>query len=198
MQLADCRSIVGRLPAQKCTNGTYSLAESMSLMNIHYINPFIESVFETFSTLVKCEVARGDIALAGQTPDSRTIVALIGMSGPIRGVVALHLPINTALSIVNRLLESEVRFIDDTVLDGVAELVNIIAGGAKAKLAGDEGPPIDLGLPTVVKGNAFRVDYPRDATWLSIPFKSELGPFSIRVILQMKKTETLQHESVSG
>lgn len=82
MQFGNFQSVAGRQPSQNCTEGIYSLAESMSLMDIHYINPFIESVFEIFSTLAQCEIARGDLALAGQAPDSRTIAALIRNKRP--------------------------------------------------------------------------------------------------------------------
>mgnify|MGYP000125223922 CR=1 FL=1 len=43
-----------------------------------------------------------------------------------------------------------VTVIDETVSDGVAEIVNIVAGSAKAKLNTDASRPLDLSLPTVV------------------------------------------------
>lgn len=51
-------------------------------MELHYINPFIESVFETLSTVVQGKIERGDIALPRQARDSHTVVALIGVNGP--------------------------------------------------------------------------------------------------------------------
>jgi chemotaxis protein CheX len=82
---------------------------------------------------------------------------------------------------VGRMLGSEIRVVDDTIKDGVAELVNIVAGGAKSKLNADHSTPIDLSLPTVVRGNSYTVDYPSQSVWLDIPFTSDLGPFNLRV-----------------
>lgn len=130
------------------------------------------------------EAERGPLGLSDATMSPRSLVAIIGLSGPAKGVVALHLPTSTAMAIVNRLLGTELRVVDDTIADGVAELVNIIAGGAKAKFAAADGRPIDLGLPSVVKGNGTRVEYPSDAAWLEIPFRSDLGPFSLTVIIE--------------
>lgn len=53
-------------------------------MEIHYINAFIKSVFETFSTMAHFEIARGDLTLAEQARDSRTVVVLIEVTGPVQ------------------------------------------------------------------------------------------------------------------
>jgi chemotaxis protein CheX len=149
-------------------------------MKVEYINPFIESTYELFSTMLAAKAARGDVGIAGKNANPRDLMALIGISGRARGMVALAFPVDTALHMVNRLLGTEVRTVDDTVSDAIAEMVNIVAGGAKAKLSGD-GPPMDLSLPTVVRGSHFNVDYPSGSVWLEVPFESDLGPFSLRV-----------------
>lgn len=153
-------------------------------MDVKFINPFVESVYDTFSTMLKAAAERGELTVSDSTSNPRSLVGLIGMTGPIRGTVALNLPINTAMAVVNRLLGTDLRIVDDTVSDAVAELVNIIAGGAKARLPQGEGPPIDLSIPTVVKGNTYRIDYPTDAVWLELSFTSELGPFTLSVTME--------------
>jgi chemotaxis protein CheX len=150
-------------------------------MKVEYINPFIETVEELFEKMLTCAVKRGEVTFSKEVPPNRDIVALIGLSGPARGIVALSFPVSTALAIVGRMLGGEIRVVDDSVKDGVAELVNIVAGGAKARLNADHGTPIDLSLPTVVRGNSYTVDYPSQSVWLEIPFTSDLGPFSLRV-----------------
>jgi len=153
-------------------------------MQVEYINPFIESVCAVFSTMLRSEVKRGDVGVTGNARGPREMTALIGLSGEdVCGTVALSLPTNTALAMVNRLLGADTRVIDETVSDGVAEVVNMIAGGAKSKLSGD-GTPIALSLPTVIRGNGHAVDYPSGAKWIEIPFAGDLGSFSLRVTLQ--------------
>jgi len=154
-------------------------------MKVEYINPFIESVYELFSTMLSAQAIRGDVGVARDAEgNTRHLVALIGLSGKARGMVALAFPVSTALAMVNRLLGTDTRVLDDTVSDAIAEMVNIVAGGAKAKLTNGEGPPIDLSLPTVVRGNSYDVDYPSGSVWLEVPFTSDLGPFSLRVTFQ--------------
>ncbi|MCP4644242.1 MAG: chemotaxis protein CheX [bacterium] len=158
-------------------------------MKVEYINPFIESVFELFTTMLGCEVERGDIGVSSTSGDPRDIMALIGLSGPARGTVALSFPTATALAMVGQILGTETRVIDDTVSDGIAEVVNIVAGSAKAKLKVGGSKVIDLSLPTVVRGNSFSIDYPTQAVWLEVPFSSELGAFSLRVTFELDEDE---------
>ncbi len=154
-------------------------------MNVKYINPFIESVHELFSTMLGCEVNRGDVKLSKLGGDPKHLVAIIGLSGPARGTVALSLPVDTSLHMTGRLLGGEAPAeVNDEVADAIAEMANMIAGGAKARLSGDSTAPINLGLPTVVTGSDYRVVYPSDAVWLDVPFNSELGPFSLRVTFE--------------
>jgi chemotaxis protein CheX len=153
-------------------------------MKVEYINPFIESVNDFFTTMLGSSVVRGKIGVTSGANNPRDIVAIIGLSGPARGTVALSFPTNTALHIVNRLLGMELTVVDENVSDGVAEVVNIVAGGAKAKLVTDGGTPIDLSLPTVLRGNNFTVEYPLQSVWLEVPFDSDLGDFCLRVTFE--------------
>lgn len=156
-------------------------------MKVEYINPFIEGVYDLFGTMLAAKATRGTVAIArGDDAGFRDIIALIGLSGQARGMVTLAFPVQTALNIVNRLLGSELRVIDDTVSDAIAEVVNIVAGGAKAKLKVGDGPPIDLSLPSVVRGNSFSIDYPTKTSWIEVPFDSDLGPFAMRVTFKME------------
>lgn len=156
-------------------------------MRVEYINPFIESVYDLFKTMLSSTAKRGEVGVFKDAPNPRDIMGLIGLSGPARGMVALSFPIGTALNMVNRLLGTETKVIDDTVSDAVAELVNIIAGGAKARFPTEDGVPIDLSLPTVVRGNSYNVDYPSGSAWLEVPFESDLGFFSLRVTFSFEK-----------
>jgi chemotaxis protein CheX len=156
-------------------------------MKVEYINPFIESVYDLFTTMLSSKAQRGNVGVSRGASNPREIMALIGLSGPARGTVAISFPTETAVAIVNRLLGTDTKVIDDTVSDAIAEIVNIVAGGAKAKLKIGEGSTIDLSLPTVVRGDSYDIDYPSNSVWLEVPFDSDLGPFSMRVTFEMDR-----------
>ena len=150
-------------------------------MKVEYINPFLESAFEMFDRMLKVQAQRGDVTVTKGAANPREIMAIIGLSGAVRGTVALAFPTGTALALVGRLLEQELRVVDETVSDGLAEFVNIVAGNAKSRMARNGQAIIDLSLPTVLRGSSFQVDHPSNATWLEVPFTSDLGPFTLRV-----------------
>ncbi|MBI1319517.1 MAG: hypothetical protein GC168_11310 [Candidatus Hydrogenedens sp.] len=153
-----------------------------SEISIEHINPFIKSTRETFHTMLACEAVRGNVAVTSQQPeDPRQILAMVGLSGRLRGMVSISFPEQTALRIVERLLGMSVEGIDETVSDAISEMANIIAGGAKADLSGEHDTPLELSLPTVVHGKGYEVEYPSGAVWVEIPFESELGGFVVRV-----------------
>lgn len=154
-------------------------------MKVEFINPFIESVNNLCTTMLGCKVERGDIGVADLESKPHEITALIGLSGPARGTVALTFPSETAMAMVGRMLGIDAVDIDATVTDGVGELVNIVAGNAKSKFVKTDGIPIDLSLPNVVKGDDYIVEYPSQTVWLEVPFKSDLGEFRLRVTFQM-------------
>lgn len=158
-------------------------------MQVEYINPFIESVYELFGTMLNAKVQRGTVGVSKGGSNPRDIMALIGLSGAARGMVALAFPVDTALKMASRLMDSELRVMDDTVSDAIAEVVNIVAGSAKARLNNGDGPAIDLSLPSIVRGNNFSVEYPSKSMWLDVSFDSDLGEFTMRVTFEMEATK---------
>ena len=156
-------------------------------MKVEYINPFIESVHSLFTTMLNAKATRGTPELSKQAGNPLDITGLIGLSGPVRGTVAVSFPDSTALAAASRLLGSEVTSMDDSVADVIAEMVNIIAGSAKARFKTDSPRPIELSLPTVVRGSNYAVQYPSGSVWLEVPFESDLGPFNMRVTFEMVK-----------
>lgn len=155
-------------------------------MKVEYINPFIESIHNLFTTMLDSKLSRGEIGINKPAGNGgpRLITALIGLSGPARGTVALSFPVKTALALAGHLVGSKLTVVDDTVSDAVAELVNIVAGRAKADFS-DHEIPVNLSLPTVIRGDSYNVECPSNATWLSVPFTSDMGPFSLRVTFEV-------------
>jgi chemotaxis protein CheX len=160
-------------------------------VKIEYINPFIESVYEAFSSMLGSKATRGTVASTSDAfKNPLDLLTIIGISGPAKGTVALSFPAETAMGIVTAMVGEKMETMDDTVADGVAELVNIVAGSAKAKLATLMGEgPMSLSLPTVIRGKNYSVSQPSDTKWLEVPFESDCGPFVMRVSFEFQKKE---------
>lgn len=152
------------------------------VIRAEYINPFIESVKNFFDTMLACRAEREDeISINTNPPPPLDIIVLIGLSGYVRGNVAMAFPVKTALAMVSRIYQEDIVVVDSKVIDAVAEFINVIAGGAQAKLNTQLIAPIDISIPTVFRGNRFKMESHSKIAWIEIPFTSDLGPFVIRV-----------------
>lgn len=151
-------------------------------VKVEYVNPFIESVYELFSTMLGSKATRGTAMLFKEGDGLTELTAFIGWSGPAKGTIAIAMPDETALAIAGAILSTGMTQVDETVMDAISEVINIIAGGAKAKFSrANELGTIVLSLPTVVYGPAYNVEHPSTALRIEVPFDSGLGPFALRV-----------------
>lgn len=153
-------------------------------MKAQTIYSFIESIDELFGNMFAADVTRGEPSYSSSVLDGDEVIALIGISGDIQGSIALAMPIDTALRLTSALLGMPNESFDATTSDAVAELVNIVGGGAKAKLITLNQQPLHLGLPSVLHGRNITVTGPSQAVWMRIPFESELGSFNLCMSLQ--------------
>jgi chemotaxis protein CheX len=156
------------------------VAPEVAAVDVSYVNPFVESVGSVFTTMLGVTPQRQPVRIsAGGSSGGARLTSLIGISGRMHGCVALCFPPDTALKLAGKMLGMDITEVSSEVIDAISELVNIVAGSAKAKFNAD--PPLELGLPTVVEGVTYRVKYPSKSVWLEVPFSCEAGDFSMEV-----------------
>jgi chemotaxis protein CheX len=160
------------------------------------IIPFVEAIHEFFESMLGCKVQEGKPAPAHMSAPTSDLIGVIGLSGTAQGIVAMRLSEPTALAIISRMVGSPFHEVDSAIIDGVGELVNIIAGSAKGKFMGHN---ISISLPIVVRGDICKLTNIRDAIWVEVPYVSSLGKFSMIVSLKMSelKLQEATHEGVS-
>jgi len=81
------------------------------------------------------------------------------------------------------MLGIEFTEIDADVRDGVSELVNMVAGGAKTKLQA-KGIDFALSIPNTVIGPHHQIAPGASTTRTRVEFESDLGSFIIEVYLK--------------
>ena len=79
--------------------------------------------------------------------------------------------------------------VTETVPEGMAVLVEMVTGDAKARFYQEDRKPIDLNLMNVIRGGEF-INFLPDDLWLEIPFTRDLGPFSLRVSFSLMAQES--------
>lgn len=113
--------------------------------------------------------------------DLDEVSALIGLAGETTGAVVLSFSRETAIRIISILSGKQHTALSNEVLDGVGELVNIIAGNAKRDLLGFR---IMISLPGVLVGDSYRIKWPQGIPVITIPFDADVGAFTVNVSLK--------------
>jgi chemotaxis protein CheX len=150
-------------------------------MKAEYINPFIESIESVFQTMLDTSLKRlqARATADGTLKKGDWFSSIIGISGKASGVVALSFPKKTALALAGRFVGSEFADVNPEVSDALAELANMVGGGAKSKFEID--PPPELSLPTVVEGHDYKTKFPTKSVWVEVPFDTPAGEFVMEV-----------------
>ncbi len=81
------------------------------------------------------------------------IIASIGLAGSLNASLALAVNCQTACCLVSKMLGCQIERLNQDAIDGVAELVNILAGLAKTKFS-EKSYFLTLSLPTIITGSA--------------------------------------------
>jgi len=149
-------------------------------MNVDFINPFVEATVAVFGTMLGTSVRRVGLSLNDRIKPDYDITGIIGLSGRASGDVVISFEKNVAISATDALLNEQPATIDDSVIDCVGELTNMIAGHAKAAL---ERFDMRLALPTVITGRDHAIRFVSRVKPISIPFECVWGRFSIQVAL---------------
>ena len=135
----------------------------MARIDVELVAPFIKATHKTLDTMCATKITRKSVAVKKGYKMSGDISALIGMSGTISGTCAISLPEDLAVQLIESLVCEKVQGVNDMVVhDGVGELVNMIAGDAKASLSSTKYK-FDITLPTIITGQGFEV-YNRSGT----------------------------------
>ena len=150
-------------------------------MKTQFINPFLESSTNLFREYLGIKVTNQPPRLLQDPYDLQEVSGIIGLAGDTSGAVVLSFSRETAMGIVGRFAGRTFTALSNEVLDGVGELVNIIAGNAKKDLASYR---IAISIPGVIVGDSYRIRWPEGIPVIAIPFESDLGAFSVNVSLR--------------
>ncbi|OHD07479.1 MAG: hypothetical protein A2086_14520 [Spirochaetes bacterium GWD1_27_9] len=153
-------------------------------MKAMYINPFLNASMNLFKEYLNVSVTVSPPVLLKDPNELKEVSAIIGLAGDTVGAVVLTFSRETAIKMVSKFSGLSFMAITNEVIDGVGEMVNIIAGNAKKDL---EDYRIEISLPGVITGNSYNINWPKGVPVISIPFQSEFGDFSVNVSMRDMK-----------
>ncbi len=150
-------------------------------MRAEYINPFLKASTNLFRDYLGLKAKSGKPYLLKDPQELNEVSGIIGLAGDTRGAVVLSFSRETAIRMVSVMADKEYFALGNEVLDGVGELINIIAGNAKQDLLEFR---IEISLPGVIIGNSNKIHWPAGIPVVCIPFNTEIGDFTVNVSLR--------------
>lgn len=154
-------------------------------MKAEILNSFIHSTEEALRTMAGIDPKRGVPRLKGREDVSYDVSGIVGLSGQVQGFVVLSFGEAAALYVVSHFSGERVHAVDERVKDAVAELANIVAGGAKRALS-DSGYSLRISIPTVVVGKSHVISRPKGVPCFEIPYETLAGAFGVELCLKLE------------
>ncbi len=121
----------------------------------------------------------------GQAPDSPQISSIVGFTGHLSGMLALHFSVDMACRTASRLLGMPVSQPDENVRDAVGELGNMLAGGLKKRLSNTDNM-FKISIPTVVAGLEYSMHAPANSQQVWMGIAAGEWRFKIQLVLEQK------------
>lgn len=146
------------------------------------VEPFVSAAQMALAEMAGTEVAIQTVYCARHSRLLGDLAAVLPVTSPTVTAVALHFPAPTACALAGRVLAGVVAAPDEGMIrDCIGEVVNVVAGQAKALLMGTPHH-FTLSTPTVVSAaNPEALDYP-NAEHLVTVLSSDLGDFALVVL----------------
>jgi chemotaxis protein CheX len=139
------------------------------MVDVAFINPFIQATKNVFDTMVFLKIEIGKPILKEQSNHRADISGSIGLAGATHGVTVVAFTEEVACKVSAKMLGEEPHEMDETVHDSIGEIANMIAGGAKGILQ-EKGLDFKIALPSVTVGKDHQLSYPEGVPCVVVPF----------------------------
>jgi chemotaxis protein CheX len=159
------------------------MTSTTSRPSAEIINPFVHSTINALETMAFIKPGIGKPFLKNQNDPVCDVSGSIGLIGEIAGTINVNFETEVICKIVSNMLGESHTEIDNTVVDAVGEIANMVAGGAKGEMQG-KGMNFNIALPNVTVGHRHSHAFPPDIPTIVIPFTTEQGEFTVEVCIR--------------
>jgi chemotaxis protein CheX len=157
-------------------DGEFASVSVSKITDAVYLDQAVEEVFGLMLG-VPVEVVAEEEPSGEETA---TMTAMVGLAGAVSGTCALLVRSEGAIHMAGCMAGIELTAVDETVLDGLGEITNMLAGAWKAKIPELNGA-VMLSVPTVVTGTQYEVHRKEPAFLVERYYKLGEHYFTVRV-----------------
>jgi chemotaxis protein CheX len=151
-------------------------------MDVKFINPFLEGTVEVLTKMAFVNPKPGKPYLKKNNLAKGDVSGIIGITGTIRGSLALSFSTGSILKIVSNMLGEEITAINGDIRDAVGEITNMVSGAARKRIE-TMGFSLSASIPTVVSGKEHSIMHVMGGPSVVIPFEMEGGSFVVDVCM---------------
>ncbi|MGD9154954.1 MAG: chemotaxis protein CheX [Bacillota bacterium] len=153
-------------------------------MDEKYILSFIKAMNVVFAGFGLGKVSGENIYSEITFVCNHNLITMIGLTGSIKGIMALSMPYDTAKKIAAAMLMGmEVTELDEISVGALGDLANMICGQAVIQLA-TENPVATITPPTIIHGDYMKAMISRVET-TGVELYSSLGSMELKLGLEM-------------
>lgn len=160
-----------------------SLFDRSSFYNTNLLSPFVDAVQEVLSMMAMLNIEVVDTYLGTTQFHYADVSGIMALAGDQKGIIMISFYEALSNKIISSIMGLPIEEItEEEQHDGVGELINMIAGGAKARL-GDSDWSFLLSAPTVITGNQHRVIQQKDIPCVIMVFSIDDENFAVQLCL---------------
>ena len=145
------------------------------------MTPFVTSTKTTFQTMFQLDIEIGEPSIKAPDAHSYDVSAIIGFSGDLEGSIVLTFTDSAAINIAQIMTGEDLTDKPEDLTDAVGEIVNMVAGGAKAKF---DGKSVAITCPNVVVGKSHRVSSQTGVPCICVPCVCDCGEFMMEIAVR--------------
>jgi chemotaxis protein CheX len=155
-----------------------------AVLDATLINALVHATTEVLGTMASTSVKLQSVTPQMDYKPTGDISAVIGINGEQgEGTLALSFHNELATVLVSRLLGlGDETLSREDMLDGIAELINMVSGRAKTDLSATSANPYKLSLPSLIVGANHEIaGRPKNCPVLVLLFEAEGHTFHLQV-----------------
>ncbi len=164
----------------------YGKPQKKFQLDVHFINPFIDACLETIKNTAELVTVNPDSPLLLKPKENLDIdiSGILEVESPyFEGSVAISFSDDVYKKILSKITFEDVKNIDASNQDGIAELLNIIFGKTKSATR-EKGFQMERAAPSVMRGHQHRIYQNSKIPVLIIPIISEIGKFYVQICVK--------------
>jgi chemotaxis protein CheX len=168
--------------------GVEEQASPAASLDVRHVNPFMTGTINTLKQMAQMECVRTNLEVHSDARTRADISGVMALAGKIEGFVAISCSSKLAQTMVCRMLELKPgEETEEDLIDGFGEVMNIIAGAAKAELVNTDHA-FQLSIPNVIIGGPHSLGQPRSGTpVVVICFVAEGEPLELMIYMRRSR-----------